>query len=236
MAIRECDRVLSEALNQTTGLPEVGFTEDEVEAIYRNQVYPTFYETEAGKAFRADYVCDDKFLLRLEQERIRRFGEEGQIGSAPWPYALFSYRLEEIVNDLLRVRDGSLTLANPPEPEAPEEERPRDARGQFISNIQAEVESDIASGTVSTVEIKQKRAQSQEYNSAFVKATAMQEPRHKSGSIPAEVIEFANDYNAAPASQLRFVNGVITIAGKRYNRESYDNLMNKASEASLVRG
>ena len=236
--IHECDRILSEMLNQSTGEPDFGHTEAEIDAHYRNEIFPTFFrETEAGQAFAAEYVCDDKFLARVEQERVKRFGAEGEMGTTSWPYALFTYRLEEIVGDLLRVNDASLTLANPPEPEAPAPERPRDPQtGKFISDIHAEVLADIESGSVSTTEIKRKRAESREYDSAFIKATQVQTPRKKTESVSDDLLEFANAFNSTPSSLLRFVNGSIVVGGKTYTREHYENLVTQASEAQLVRG
>lgn len=234
MAISEIDVKLSTACNQTTGEPEWPVSAEEVAAL-KQEVYNHVFQTDVGKRFLETYVFDERTTVRVQSEFARRFGQTGTIGGA-WPGVPLTARLLEVLEDLLLIKDSSLTLEAPEEPESAPAERPRDTRGQFISDIQAEVESDIASGTVSTVEIRQKRTQSREYDAAFLKATSLQEARRpKPSTISQEVQDFANAYNTSSASGMRFINGAVTLGGQRYTQEQLDMMLEKAANARLIR-
>ena len=171
MAVCEADRLLSEVLDSTTGLPAAWAADEDVQKIMSVDIWPAFFEqTETGRRFAEDYLFDEKIQNRIAQEFARRFGVAGEINSRhSWPGAIFVSRLEEVIGDILRTNDPSLTLADPPEPETPAPERPRDSRGRFVNEIAQEVQDDL-NGNTTTRDIKEKIRTNPQYRTEWEKA------------------------------------------------------------------
>lgn len=234
MAVCEADRLLSEVLDSTTGLPVAWAADEDVQKIMSVDIWPAFFEqTETGRRFAEDYLFDEKIQNRIAQEFARRFGVAGEINSRhSWPGAVFVSRLEEVIGDLLRTNDPSLTLANPPEPETPAPERPRDSRGRFVNEIAQEVQDDL-NGNTTTRDIKEKIRTSPQYRTEWEKAHATQ--AQKTVSAANDLRAFADSYIRTPADQLKpSPSGLVTIGGKSYNREEFEDVLTRATAARLI--
>jgi len=231
-----CDVQLCQNLDVLTGEPARHSSEEEIADFIRETIWPEFFKTAVGQNFRTNFELTQEFTDAFQREFARRFGITGEIrGGVQHPGAFLVWRIEEVIGDLVRIKHPSLTSVH--KPNASTVERPRDDKGQFISQVAKEVSDDLADQT-STLEIKQKRASSPEYRAAFDKATQLPEVQKQASEASREIADFADWFNNAPASATTpsaFRGGRIRINGGRFvTRAEYDDLLAKAE--GLIRG
>jgi hypothetical protein len=197
--------------------------------IGRAVFFKEFFKSSAGQKIRP-------LLTKVAEKRVAEvaalsFGEEAEL-TIP--------QLMKVVEDLLAVKDPDII---PPTPEpAPEVERPRDGQGRFLSEYEIWANDQRRSMT----EIRQRAQQDPEGFGRWYSEqrsvegqtqgyTVLNAPTRSATEADRQVLgEFARAYNATPAALLKPLNGLITVADKRYTKDQFDSLVSRAVLSGLL--
>jgi hypothetical protein len=217
-----CDFLIESRLDET-GAVLYG-TLAEVEEIVSEQVWPTFFETSVFKQLQQSYLWDESAQNRLIHLFDKQFGETSVV---------LCWKLEQVLNDMLVTRDPFLNLI----PKAPvASEPPQLKRARELKNLRAEIEADLERNGLSTVQIKEKRAQNPEYDRLFKE---MQSPQTAVNNLPEfsqELNDFAFAYNASTRASMNLVGGVRRVGGVPYGSDTFEKMLERASALGLIRG
>jgi hypothetical protein len=234
MAAHLCDNEVTERLDSYTGEISYG-TAEELQEIIREQIYPTFWGTETGQQFIERYVWDDVIENRIFALLEKQFGVSGTPKSGvEFPGAVLVWRLEKVIGDLMLIGDPALTSNVVPEVVGPEPPQLKRAREQ--KQLREEIESDLGEGGfggISTRAIEAKCQSRSDYKKMFNEMRTPEAPEPLS-AFSQEINDFAINYKAARASDLKPQGGMRKINGVSYGAEAYDRLLNQAVQHGLI--
>jgi hypothetical protein len=221
--IHSCDVLVEQRVDQRGAV--IYGTQEELNELVKDSVYPTFFETPAFASFTERFLWDQAAIDRVFEIYERRYPN----------YPVTCRNLEDIVNDLLLIGDPRLNSAVVAEVTGPEPEQLRKAREQ--RQLREEIDSDLGEkgfGGISTVAIREKIRTRPEYNKMY---REMRTPQVEELDLPAltqDVNDFALNYHAARASDLKQQGGIRRINGTTYGNEAYDRLLAQAVQHGLI--
>lgn len=217
------------------------YSTDDVQE-FGNALQDVWQNTDIGREYLRSYHSDEDFdehfdLIRSTAIRVA--------GGNP------SVTEDEIARWLCLVITAGLIkprkAAPAPLEESPADTRPRDRNGKVLSSSQlAFSEMSRWANEHSSNECRT-RAKNDEQFAKFMRTRLRQEMNDvpvetavsagydgKPAAASAEIQQFAEAYNAAPVSSLRAINGVVTLAGRKYLKAEFDALVAKGSQARLI--
>jgi hypothetical protein len=220
--IHSCDALVEQRVDQTGAL--IYGTQEELNELVKDSVYPTFFETPAFASFTERFLWDQAAIDRVFEIYERRYPN----------HPVTCRNLEEIVNDLLLIGDPRLNSAVVAEVTGPEPEQLRKAREQ--RQLREEIESDLGNGGfggISTRAIEAKCQTRTDYRKMWDEMRTPEAPEPLS-KYSSEVNDFAINYHAAPARDLKQQGGVRRINGVTYGSEAFDRLLAQAVQHGLI--
>jgi hypothetical protein len=229
-----CDNEVTERLDSYTGEVTYG-TGEKLQEIFHEKIYPTFWGTEVGQQFVDRYIWDEMIENRVAALLKKKYGESGTPKSGvDYPGAILVWRLESVIGDLMLIGDPALTSNVVEEPTAPEPPALKRFREQKV--LQQEIEFDLGNGGfggISTRAIEAKCHSRSDYKKMFEEMRTPEVPEPLS-AFSQEVNDFAVNYHAARASDLKQQGGIRRINGITYGNESYERLLAQAIQHGLI--
>jgi hypothetical protein len=253
MQVPQCDIKLCRLVDALTGSPAKHSSDEEIDDVIRDEVWPTFFETAVGQNFKQNYELTQDLTDAFVAEFGRRFGVAGKIrGGVQWPGLFLAVRIEEVIGDLVKIKHPCLTPKNKPAPcgQGQTEAEKRDA-------LRAEVLADIGdpfNGVVgiSTLGIKRKKQTVPGYAAAFdaVQAELVEDgykqgPRHEvtKPDASSDLKQFAHMLNShisvhgtpKPVGGYYFIQPEGSAKKYEYKFNEFQELIGQADAAGLLR-
>jgi hypothetical protein len=221
--IKACDALVEIRVDAAGNLVEG--SQDELNTIVNDMVWPSFFETPVFKRFEETYLWDV-----TAQDRIC------DLYAARFPNFPFTCRnLEEVFGDLLLIGDPRLNSATVSEPVAPEPAQLKKAREN--RELRQEIESDLETfGGISSRAIEQKKATRPEYRAVWDEMRTPQVTTQDLPELTQELNDFVIAYNASSAFSLRMQGGVYRVGGVPFGADKFNRLLEQASALKLIRG
>jgi hypothetical protein len=236
MTAHICDNDVTERLDSYTGALTYGSAED-LDQLLREQIYPTFWQTETGQKFDDQYIWDDRIQDRVSSLLKKKYGETGTPKSGvDYPGAVLVWRLESVIGDLMLIGDSALTTKASVEPRVPEPEQLRLAREK--RNIQKEVQDDLGVGGfggLSVEEINFKLRTRPEYKTEWYASRREQNIQESDlPEITHELRAFAEAFKTTPRHEMNLNGGTRRVAGISYGSDRFEKMLAQASAHNLI--